>query len=85
MNAKVTVMEVTHRGERVLEEKLLSDESSKELTRGRAAKLLARYYPHLKTAGQVILVDTDRGWRALRAINPSKNVWLNVYVSKIDN
>ena len=84
MNAKVTLVEVTHSGERVLEETILQSESSKELTKGRASKLLARHYPELATAGRVILVDTDRGWCALRAIQPERNVWLNVYISKAD-
>ena len=83
MRAKLTFTEETHRGEQVVRVSVLADDSSKQLTKGRAAKLLARAYPELKVGDKVMLVDTKRGGLVVRAIQPRKNVWLHVYVAPL--
>jgi hypothetical protein len=85
VTAKVTFIEETHRGERVVRECVLTDDSTKRLTKGRAAKLLARAYPELKLTDKVLLIDTNRGWSVTKSIQPRKNVWLRVYIAPISH
>jgi hypothetical protein len=85
MQAKVTFVEETHRGETIIRQAVLTDKSAKRLTKGRAAKILACAYPELKLTDKVILIDTERGWSAVKAIQPRKGVWLHVYVAELSN
>ena len=85
MRAKVTFTEETHRGERIIREAVLTDKSAKRLTKGRAAKLLARAYPELKLRDKAILIDTERGWRAVKVNQLRKGVWLHAYVAELSN
>jgi hypothetical protein len=82
MKAKITFIEETHRIRKVVREEIVSDDSGKRLTKGRASRILSRHFPDLKTGHTVTLIDTDRGWCALRTKEIRKNVWLHVYVSK---
>jgi hypothetical protein len=85
LRARITFVEETHRGEHVVRVSVLADDSSKQLTKSRAAKLLARAYPELKVAGKVSLIDAKQGWLAVTAIEPRRNVWLRVYVAPLSN
>jgi len=85
MRAKVKFIEETHRGEKIIREAVLTDKSAKQLTKGRAAKLLAGAYPDLKLTDRVVLIDTELGWSAVKVIQPRKGVWLKVYVAELSN
>ena len=85
MRAKITFIEKTHRGEKVVREAVLTDKSAKRLTKGRAAKLLARAYPELKLTDKVVLIDTELGWSAVKVIQPRKGVWLYAYIAELSN
>jgi len=85
MRAKITFVEETYRGETIIRQAVLTDKSAKRLTKGRAAKILARAYPELKLTDKIILIDTERGWSAVKVIQPRKGVWLHVYVAELSN
>jgi hypothetical protein len=85
MKAKITFVEETPMGEKIVREEIVSDDSFKRMTKGRAAKIISRHYPGLRIGNlRVMLVDTDKGWLVVKANQVRKNVWLKVYISEAE-
>jgi len=49
----------------------IENESDKRLTAARASKIIKRELPEFCTCSSVIVIKTEEGWQASRAIKPS--------------
>jgi hypothetical protein len=70
----------------LLETRVISTASAKKLTGQRASQLLLRECPEFKGAVSVMVLKTDRGWKATRAMRPTKGcsyhyIWQEAIIS----
>ena len=70
----------------LLETRTVETISAKKLTGQRAAQLLLRECPEFKVATRVMVIKTDKGWQASRAVRPSRGcsyhyIWQDAIVS----
>jgi hypothetical protein len=70
----------------LLETRIIETASAKKLTGQRASQLLLRECPEFKGATSVMVIKTDRGWKATRTVRPTKGcsyhyIWQDVIVS----
>lgn len=73
MTIKITVTEVDGAGtETVIAKRRFEVESKKQMTQGRAAKVLAREFPEARTGGRVIVSKTELGFHAMKAVRPTE-------------
>ena len=90
MRVRVVVTEQVGAGdapETIVTDRVIETESHKRLTAKRATLLLSRYFPELSDRGAAV-IETDRGWRATRSVQPTEkcsfhHVWQHYYVTKL--
>ncbi len=71
----------------LFEIKLIETGSTKQLTAGRAAQLIKREFPDFTSMLNVLVIKTDKGWKATRTLRPVEGcsyhyIWQDIVVSE---